>query len=324
MDEAVTTSPRRIDAKYDQGEAYEISTVDGNIVAFVNRPKGASRGNVVIVPPYAMSAHGYFLFQDYLTWNGFTVYRFDGINNVGLSSGEVINYTLGQAWRDLGYVIEAFFPTSSSDSLVLLSQSLSFPIAVRRARRDERVKAVVSLLGAVSVRDTVERVLKSSLEPYFSDLPDAAPRQRIFGHEVNAMQFVASMIDEGYVDANDVYADVNMLTQPLYLVSSEADEYVDFRDVLALRSDAEKNGAFVALADMGHMIGRSVESAKLLARLSVELTLKAYGIAEQLESPILTESIERASYESAQITMLGKNRPSGAAWETGLSFERGV
>src|SRR5260370_37344776 len=69
----------------------------GWIFVIASRTRGKIlRGNVVLIPPYAINSHEYFLFSYYLLENGFNVLRFDGINNVGLSSGSIEHYTLSQ------------------------------------------------------------------------------------------------------------------------------------------------------------------------------------------------------------------------------------
>jgi acyl transferase len=300
-------------------EISSLPTPDGEIVVFVNSPAGESRGNVVIVPPYAMSAHGYYLFQDYLTYNGFTVYRYDGIDSVGLSTGEIYDYTLGQSHRDLENVIDALFDENSS--FMLFSQSLSFPVAVRQAGADPRVQAVLGVLGVTSVRETLALILGIDMGPYLARDPSMPRVQRIFGHNVDAIHFVASMLDNQYVDEADTMRDVAALNCPLYLAASRSDEYVPYSSVVPLQRIAERHGVFVSLTGTSHMIGRSVEAGKALAALTVDFARSVVSADKEPDFPPITDTIDRASIEDGLINELILDRSNAAAGVDSLNQE---
>jgi acyl transferase len=276
--------------------AFVIQDSAGWNFAIESRPRsGPARGSAVLVPPYGINSHEYFLFAHHLLENGFNVVRFDGINNVGLSSGHIDRYTMGQLERDLGEVLAAFF-SEPRLPLVLVSQSLSFPVALKQASRDRRVSKLLSLLGVVDVKDTVERVCKSSLDPYFAHDPSVPRCLPFFGHLTDAHDFADDIVAKSYTRPANLVPYFEALTAPLYMVASQADEYVRFEDVARLRRYADRLGRFVTLPDAGHMIGRSVAIAKALAKMTVEF---AGGSEREVRTPPLTETIRLASMEAS-------------------------
>ncbi len=64
------------------------------------------KGNVLIVPTQGMSIHTSFLMSSYLNHNGYNVYRFDGVNNVGYSDGTIYDYSVEQLEKDFTLVMD--------------------------------------------------------------------------------------------------------------------------------------------------------------------------------------------------------------------------
>ena len=255
------------------------------------------RGNVLLIPAYAVNSHEYFLFSYYLLENGFNVLRFDGINNVGLSSGTIERYTLGQLEGDLSIVIDTFLEAENAP-LILVTQSLSFPVALKYSTYSERISKIIALVGVVNVKDTVERVMKSSLDPYVEKAPDPPRHQRIFGHLTLAQNFVDDMIKNSYSGLRESTSYFQKSRTPVYMVSSRTDEFVVFDEILKCKEYIESSGKLVVLPDASHMIGRSLTLAKSLARMTVGFAADEDPDGKKLVFPKLTDSISAASIES--------------------------
>jgi acyl transferase len=281
---------------------------DQRIFTIVTRtPRDRCRGLVLIVPPYAMNAHEFCLLNYYLIENGFTVVRFDAIDNVGLSSGTIEHYALGRLEDDLALVVrlcEAEHSIGASGSLpvILVAQSLSLPVALRHAITG-RVARVVSVLGAVNVRDTLERVSKRSAEPYLAHRPDVDTHVRMFGHPVLAQPFVDDALERQYFFLDDVLRDLERLPVPLAMIVSDTDEYVQFSDAERCRPRAERagSGGFLVVSALSHMVGRSVAAAKQLSVLTVQCVSGAIPDTEPSTFPKLTHVVRFASSEAGFI-----------------------
>lgn len=102
------------------------------------------KGNVLIVPTQGMNIHTSFLMSSYLNHNGYNVYRFDGINNVGLSDGNISDYTLEQLEKDFALVME--YMMEESDSInVLTFQSTLLPI-ISKANDYSQINHLISVM----------------------------------------------------------------------------------------------------------------------------------------------------------------------------------
>jgi hypothetical protein len=285
--------------------AFMIPNGNGDwIFAIASRTRSkTSRGNVLLIPPYAVNSHEYFLFSYYLLANGFNVLRFDGINNVGFSSGTIEHYTLGQLEADLSLVVDTFFNTGEifeTDDLhlIMASQSLSFPVALKYSLRNDRVSRIISVVGVVNVKDTVERIMERSLDCYVTRLPGAPLHGRIFGHLTAAQRFVDDAIKNSYFRLSDMISCFQKLRRPVYMVSSKTDEYVQFDDVIKCKDYIEVMGRLVVVDDVSHMIGRSLFTAKSLAKLTVEFAAANSVEDHTLEFPRLTDAVRFASMEA--------------------------
>lgn len=254
-------------------------------------------GNILIIPPYAINSHELFLFNYYLLENNFNVYRFDGINNVGLSSGNIENYTLGQLEEDISLVIDSFFKKDNLP-LIILTQSISFPVALKYSTYNDQISKIISILGVVDVKDTIERVSNTLLDPYIRKEPDLPKNLLIFGNSTIVQSFVDDMIINSLSTIEDTIFYFKRTKTPVFMVSSKNDEYVNYKDVTKCKEYIEEKGKLIVLSDISHMIGRSLFLAKKLAKLTVEIAANRHSNKNNFSFPKLTDVIKFASIEA--------------------------
>jgi len=251
----------------------------------------------LIIPPFAVNAHSLFLFSYYFQANGYNVYRFDGINSVGLSSGTMENYTLGQLEKDTSQVIDSLF-TDSDLPLIILTQSLSFPVGLRYSTYARSISKLISIVGVVDVKDTVERVSEKSLDPYVLKDPSASKYLTVFGHDSIAQDFVNDAIENTIFNVKDSISHFMKTNVPIYMISATDDEYVNYDDVLKCKEFIERNGKLIEVPDAGHMIGRSLFLMKKLAAIAIECALGEGSTNTNIVLPKLTEVVKAASLEA--------------------------
>ncbi len=268
------------------------------IFVFETRTRhGKPRGNVLIIPPFAVNAHSLFLFSYYFQANGYNVYRFDGINSVGLSTGTMENYTLGQLEKDTSQVIDSLLADSGLP-LTILTQSLSFPVGLKYSTYAESISKLISIVGVVDVKDTVERVSEKSLDPYVLKEPSAPKYLTVFGHDSIAQDFVDDIIKNSMSNVQDSISHFVKTNVPVYMISAKDDEYVNYEDVLKCRDLIEKNGKLIEVPDAGHMIGRSLFIMKKLAAIAIECALGEEWAEAGIDLPKLTDVVKAASLEA--------------------------
>lgn len=265
--------------------------------------------NVIIVPPYGKNAHGTFLLSYYLLQNNINVVRFDGVDNVGLSSGNILNYALGQLEQDLKLVVDEI-TFDNKLPLIILCMSLSFPVSLKFTTYSKLVTKVISIVGCVNVADTIERVLGKSLKCYYIDKDQNAPKiENIFGHNVLLQDFFDDAERNRYTNLEDTISFCKDTDSELDLIVAGSDEYVNINDVKKLRKHLNGKHRITIFQKATHEIGRSLSLKKLLAQKTVESVFDSGQSTNKKEAcyPKLTEVIESASIESKYLTWCEAN-----------------
>ena len=264
----------------------------------VDSPSEDQLADVVIVPSFGKTVHDLLLVSFYLRINGFRVTRFDARDHVGLSSGDIANFTLSQLERDLQLVLGAR-PKKNDRPLILVGLSLSAPVAWRVASQCSDLAGVVTLVGVVDVPETVERASGVALAPYRD--PSASPPEmcEILGHAVRARPFVRDLDAQRYGGLEDTLNDIRRVDRPLHMIAAGRDPWVAFEKVERAHRQARAGSELVVLAKATHEVGRSISAAQRAVVTIVELCRKLVGQSGPVRVPPFTEFIETSSIESA-------------------------
>jgi acyl transferase len=257
------------------------------------------KGNVLIIPPYGVNAHSLYLLGYYFVANGYHVYRFDGIDSVGLGTGKIENYKLSQLILDVELVFCTFLKNSELPNFII-SQSLSFPVALKFLAKNKTiantVEKLVAIVGVTNVLDTLKKVTGANFECYLSKDPDAPKYIRIFGYDVIAQDFISDLQDLALVDFADMNRTLNDISTPIEMISSVQDEYVAYEEVIQCSENHNHLIALRSIEKSGHMIGRSLAILKKMAILALEAIAGKEFTNDML--PPITETIKYASLES--------------------------
>lgn len=289
----VTNSTNEEIAFLDKNEMYSLNGNNKKIFVIKSRVKNPI-ANVVIVPAYGKNSHGSYFLSHYLVSNSVNVIRFDGVNNVGLSSGNIINYSLGQLEEDLNRVLDEL-PIENDLPLILLSLSISFPVALKYTTYKSNVSKLISIVGSVDVARTIENVLGKSLKCYYENKDNKAPDiQTVFGHDVLIKDFFNDAEKNKYKDIENTITYLKETKSEINMIVGGRDKYVDFDDVLKCKKYFNKHSKMEVLKDATHEIGRSQSLKKQLACKIVEFLV---GNGSTLNRPTVTEIIESSSIE---------------------------
>lgn len=255
-------------------------------------------GTVVIAPPYGKTAHQSVLLSYYLQQNGFNVIRYDGIDNVGLSSGRLIDYQISQTGKDLDLVIQNFCEDKELP-LIGLSLSLSFPSTLKYASEHNVFSQLISVVGVIDVVSTVERVVGCPLDPWDRRDTDAPQFMKVFGHDIHAQPFYDDMRENKHFDIDDSNEALNKLKCPVKMIVSGKDEYVSLEEFRNFNLNFSENSEYTILENATHEIGRSMSLTKKSAELVVKYALS--NSDREMHTPHITEVIKVSSAESKVI-----------------------
>jgi acyl transferase len=269
--------------------------------------KPTPKADVLIISPFGKSVHDCFIAAYYLTLSGFNVIRFDPLNHVGMSTGEISNFTLSQLERDVDAVLELrSFPARP---LILVGISLSAPVAWKLASLDRRVSGVATLVGVVDVADTIAKASGSSVVQYRDPNMIGDTYQQIFGFKILAQPFVTDMDANGYGSFRDTQRYLENIPVPAHMIAATNDQYVDINQVKALASSLPQNSHFILLENASHEIGRSLAATKQALLTLTSLCLLSLGVnrkAEELSMPKFTDVIKSSSVESDYLSKVSE------------------
>lgn len=156
-------------------ECFDVKTKNGRTVA-VWRDGPAhddATGPVVIMAPgfgQRMRSAGVLALM--LTYNGATVYRFDALDHVGLSDGEIVDYSVTELMEALTAVVDTALEREGVEAVSMVATSLSALPVMHFAADRKCADNIALMLGVVNGRQTLLKVLDTDyLDWELDDLP---------------------------------------------------------------------------------------------------------------------------------------------------------
>lgn len=274
---------------------------------------GEAKGSVLIVPPFGKSAKDLFIFAYYLWRARFNVFRFDARNHVGLSSGEIGNFTLSSLHKDLSLVTETL-RDAGFDDLTLLCVSLSAPVTFKYAAGQAGVRGIVSVIGAVDVQFAVEKAGNCSVDAYRRKDADRLPSQTILGYDVRADEFVRDMDAGEFSPLESVIEAVRGAPCPVHFVMAAEDDWVPAEQMKRVHQAAPRGSTLTSFEGVSHEFGRSVQTTKRICLEIVRLCGLTAGdetIAWQI--PNFAEILHANTSEASSVDTLSR-KPLSPQW----------
>jgi pimeloyl-ACP methyl ester carboxylesterase len=287
---SAAAAPRRIQqvGRYVHGDGRKLFLLENTVAD--------ARGNVILISPFGRTVHDLFLLANFLTHNGFNVFRFDPRDHDGLSDGAMEDFTLPGLQRDTELAANAFQRAPGVPTLVL-GMSLSFPVALKYAASTRDVSAIISVVGVVDLEDTLNKVVGFHPREYRKSPVTAPSFVEPFCCKIRAHNFVHTMDEGRYATRADVERYLRELDKPLYMLAAADDEYVSIEAVESVFRLHGHGGQLERLVGVSHEIGRSIGAAKFVAGRVVEYAL--LSIRESgARIPTLVEAIADSQRET--------------------------
>ena len=184
---------------------------------------------VVVLPSYALSMRHFGPASMFLTRNGFRSLRFDYTNHVGASDGDVYDFKLSSAAADVRTVLAALREWGVPGPVGVLSVSMGARIAFRALRGRSDVAAMVSLVGVVNLRDTMQSVVGEDVVA--ECLRGDVPRDReVLGYHISG-RFASDAVDHDLHSLESTKRDVAQCQFPITHVYAEDDAWTRLDEV---------------------------------------------------------------------------------------------
>jgi acyl transferase len=263
--------------------AIKIELADGRIMqAWIDLPEGGEPESIAILSSaFGRRMHHYTPLVQFLTLNGIGSLRFDAVNHVGLSGGDLDRYILSDSHASMeAAILEARrrFPGVPQG---LVSTSITSRAALRSFSTHSDLRFFVSISGVVNLRSTFVAVFG---EDYFSWSADNLPRVVNFeGRDIRTFEFYDDNSTMGWVNFDEVLQSVANEDRPITWYIGEDDPWVALEDILRCEETGPTFQA-VRLKNCGHDIGRVAPAAR---RLFIDLVRRCHNSVDGEERPVI-------------------------------------
>lgn len=267
-------------------------TADGRRVAvWRNAPDepSADAPIVVISPGFARRMRHVGAFAQTMVANGAVVYRFDSIDHLGLSDGEIAAFSISGLYDSWRATLALARETEGRDPVRLVALSLSALAAFRIASEDPAIESITALSGVINGASTLEHAVGDDWSVVPEDrLPD---RVLVEGHEVDPRGIWWDNQRSGYLRVERAASDLRAFGGPVANFVASGDPWVDIDECETVFGQAATGERLVVrLPYTGHDLGRNpVAVTTMLERLS---SITLHGLHPEAAPPIVLPSFE--------------------------------
>lgn len=195
--------------------------------------RGDQRGKtpiVVIAPKFGESKKNNLQLAYALAGNGLNVFRFDHLDHVGESEGDIMAYTFRGATEDIIDTVTYLQEEFQAQEIILLANSMSVRPAIRAAALDARIARFVSMVGMVNFRHTSRVVYQEDMVGRHL-AGERIGVTDILGHEVNVARFLDGTIAENMHDLAGTMEDVKTASSDFFFLCGERDAWIERKDM---------------------------------------------------------------------------------------------
>jgi acyl transferase len=197
--------------------------------------------------------------------NGFVVYRSDLRNHVGLSDGDIEQFTMTQALDGVRVVAEKVMEVEKNEQVLIVAASLSFRLAVRMAAIDKNVSGLIGLVGVVDTRHTLSQAFN---DDFFArargDWPVYAEFER---YQIASATFGPDCVDQGWLELADCIHELERIQCGIVNFCGGNDKWVRIDDIrTAFSSNQGARRIVVEMPDVEHELAKNPVAVNELLR----------------------------------------------------------
>lgn len=243
----------------------EFKSADGRLIkGYLDRKDSVDRNGpfIIISPGYAETKRDYISTSYYLVNNGFTVLRYDCLNHLGESDGEIVNFTLLDMEVSMVSAIDFLEKKFGVNKIGVIASSLSGRTAFKVAAKEKRVEYLISLTSVVDLKNTVSSVYKEDLITGYSKGKRWGVIDML-GFELKD-DFLKEVIKNGYEDLQTTINDIKKIEVPIYYLVAGNDAWIKYEDVVSVyKNTKNSNSQLIKIPNALHQIQENPRLAQL-------------------------------------------------------------
>lgn len=187
----------------------------------------SKNSTILIASGFARRMDHFAGLAEYLSENGFHVFRYDSLHHVGLSSGSIDEFTMTTGKNSLCTVYH-WLQTKGTQNIGLIAASLSARVAYEVVS-DLELSFLITAVGVVNLRDTLEKALGFD---YLSLPIDELPNDLDFeGHKLGSEVFVRDCFEHRWDTLDSTLDKVANTSVPLIAFTANNDDWVKQEEV---------------------------------------------------------------------------------------------
>jgi hypothetical protein len=233
---------------------------------------------VTISPGFARRMRHVGAVAQCLVANGAVTYRFDSVDHLGLSDGDISAFSIGGLLESWQATLDLARATEGREPVRMVALSLSALAAFRIAAGDPAIESVTALSGVVNGAATLTSAIGTDWSVVPEDtLPDLVT---VEGYEVDPRGIWRENQHAGYLRVERTVSDLSSFSGPVANFVASEDPWVDIGECEAVFGQgAGGPRSVIRLPYSGHDLGRNpVAVTAMLERLSA-VTLRGPGAA---------------------------------------------
>lgn len=244
----------------------------------------------------------------YLANAGFSVFRYDSLDHVGLSDGQMESYTLSAGLRSLQTAIAWTCAHRNAPAVGLIATSLTARLAYQILAETPQIAFLVTAVGVVDVRATLQHVFGCDYTAMdTAELPEAVLFER---QRIAPRRFYQDYHERCWGSAQQSAAALAPAPQPIVAFVTREDPWVDGARVREVLAHGRGRRRVLELTGSGHDLGRNPAVARTFMKRVTQTVLDlsehpqlAYRepeFSELAEQALVERRIQRAHARSAE------------------------
>jgi len=267
---------------------------------------------VLVAPGFARRMRHMAPVALYLASAGFKVYRCDYLDHVGLSDGEIYDFTMTTMYESLQATMRAIEEREERQPLIVAA-SLANRTAIRLLAEDTRAAGLVGIVGVVDPRKTISKVFGEDWVAMPDDqIPPYAEfeRKRVCGET-----WMRDWAAGDWISLESTIAELRRISQPVANFCGSADDWVEIADVE--RAFAMGDGGprqLIELPYVEHELSSNPIAGQAVMREVVRVAAEIAEIGDNRDSvePGFEQIAEQIVYERALENEVAAQRPRPA------------
>ncbi len=234
---------------------------------------------ILLTPKYGETKKNNIRLAYFLVANGFKVIRFDHTNHIGESDGDMSQFTLPGAARDILDALEYAENHFEPEEIILISNSLSARCAYRAAALDRRISRIVCIVGVVNLQQTIKNIYQKDIIGTFCEGKEWGTID-ILGFDIDSANFISRLAEENMHNLDGTLEDATKIEQPLLHMHAAKDIWVE-RDQVERVVKLASAGQVSEIAGAYHEIGENPEAAKLTMEQVARFCLEGSSVSSR-------------------------------------------